>query len=57
MHFWPLTHVDSADLTKDLIPFLVWSGAEPETLAGVARSAGLVLSSSKEPTRYRNARI
>lgn len=58
MHFWPLTRVDSADWTKDLVAFLVWSGAEPETLAGVARSAErLVLSASQERKRYRNARV
>lgn len=39
-----LTRVDSADWTKDLVAFLVWSGAGPETLAGVARSAKRVQS-------------
>lgn len=58
MHFWPLTRVDSAGWTKDLVAFLVWSGAGPETLAGVARSAErLVLSASQERKRYRNARV
>lgn len=57
-HFWPLTRVDSADWTKDLVAFLVWSGAGPETLAGVARSAErVVLSASQEPKRYRRVRI
>lgn len=58
IHFRLLTRVDSADWTKDLVAFLVWSGAGPEALAGVARSAKrLVLSASQEPKRYRRVRI